>query len=348
MAFSTVTPRLFEANIDKPDYSNIAPAFNIGERLANLRTANDPSRQFVEALKTRMVEDQKNRAIQNMFRANGVDFKGGSSLLGGVQDPTDVLKTISALRSNDYTNQLNDAKLQTELAKAKNFGKDGGDPLAEQYGALNDDGSIDFAKMPPGTSAYTDRYGNVRVRVTPNPFPTEWQANAISGENKFGPLVSDIQNLIDGGALSGGFKDQYLAEHGDNWLARMMTKDNSPLEQLASKRAEVVKYMFSEGGKTLSPTEKAIVEAGLTFTGKGNEQIKNDFQEAISILGRKGLLATGGKMAASQFGNQSGGLTTNGGNGASARVSVIDPQGRRGTISASSLQSALAKGYRQA
>lgn len=314
MAFSTVTPRLFDATLRQPD-TNATGAFNIGSKLAELRNQNDPNRQFMESLKTRMVEDQKNRAIRQMFKGAGVDVPEQgmfSQLIGGVQDPTEVLKTASTIQGNTLTNLLNSAKIQTEMAKAKNFSEGGGlDPLIEQYDAYNEDGSIDVSKMPPGTTFYTDRYGKAKARINPNPIPTEWQANAISGAEKFEPLVADIQKLIDGGALSGGY-DKYLAEGGDSWIRRLLTKDNSPLETLASKRAELVKYVFSEGGKTLTENEKEVVKSGLDFVGKGNDQIKSDLSEAISVLRRKGLLATGGKFASNSFyGNQpSGSLQT--------------------------------------
>jgi len=310
MAFSTVTPRLFQATMQQPD-TNATGAFNIGAKLAELRNQNDPNRQFVEALKTRMVEDQKNRAIRQMFKGAGVDVpeqSGFSQLIGGVQDPTEVLKTAATIQSGQLTNLLNSAKIKTEMAKAKNFEQGGGrDPLVDQYDAYNEDGSIDFSKLPPNTSAYTDRYGNVRIRVNPNPIPTEWQANAISGAEKFEPLVSGIQQLIDNGALKGGW-DKYLAEGGDSWIRRILTPDNTPLEQLASKRAELIKYVFSEGGKQLTEGEKQTVKAGLDFVGKSDAQIKQDLAQAISILRSKGELATGGKMAAKTF-NQGQSLT---------------------------------------
>ena len=315
MAFGTSAPNLFSVTSGggKPEL-DVTGASNMGLRLGQLRTANDPGRQFVEALKTRMSEDAKANQARRLFQSEGInvpDAGAFNTLMGGVQDPTDALKTISTIKQNDFTNQLNAAKIQSELAKAKAFSSnDGGDPLAEQYNALNEDGSIDFTKLPPGTSAYTDRYNRVRLRVQPNPIPNEWQANSIAGAEKFEPLVASIKELISGGALAGkdGSSNQwnkYLAEGGDSWVRRLLTPDNTPLEELASKRAELIKYAFSEGGKTLTVDEKRTVKAGLDFTGKSDTQISKDLEEAISILRRKGTLAVGGKFAASTFGGQS-------------------------------------------
>ena len=57
------------------------------------------------------------------------------------------------------------------------------------------------------------------------------------------------------------------------------------------------KFAFYEGGTHLSPTEKEVVNAGLSFVGKGDNAIKRDFKAAIDILRQKKVVTMGGANA---------------------------------------------------
>ena len=163
--------------------------------------------------------------------------------------------------------------------------------LDNQQGGVGGEGGV-----TPGTVA---KVGNLTFPL--NPKLTEVEQGSVSGAEKFEPLVQQVQDLIGTGILDSGKSREYtqfLAEGGGSPLRRMMTEDNSPLEKLASARQELIKYAFSEGGKTLSPTELPIVKAGLDFMGKSDDQIIHDFGEAVRILKSKRNLALGGRNAA--------------------------------------------------
>ena len=182
------------------------------------------------------------------------------------------------------------AKTRQAGAQAENFELGSGMVRDAIGGNGNQGGNI-----PVGTTITS---GGVTVPM--NPKLDEAQTNVISGTNKYEPMVGRLEQLVNEGALEGpGHK--LMAEYGNkSMVGRYLTPDNTPIEELASIASELQKYMFSEGGKTLSPTEKSIVNSGLTFAGKGNEQIKHDFSEAIKILRLKKDLIFGGMNAAMQ------------------------------------------------
>lgn len=152
--------------------------------------------------------------------------------------------------------------------------------------------------LPPGASVSAGP-----ITFQPNPRLTDTEQGVISGFDKFEPIAQEIEGLLRQGVLSSGVSrnyTQFLAEPGNNKIRRMLTKDDSPLEKLQSAASEMQKYAFSEGGKTLSPTEMSVVMAGLSFQGKGDAQAIHDFKEAIRILRSKKALALGGRNAATQ------------------------------------------------
>lgn len=158
--------------------------------------------------------------------------------------------------------------------------------------------SGDGGNLPPGAT-----FSSGGLTFPLNQKLTDTEQSSVAGVEKFEPLVKQVQGLIGKGVLGkpGGIVEnvkrtgkQLLAEHGDNAISRILTPDNSKLEELSSAVAEIKKFAFSEGGKQLSPTEKAVVNAGLTLSGKSDEAIKRDFGAAIDILRKKKLLALGG------------------------------------------------------
>jgi len=224
----------------------------------------------------------------------------GKVLGDALKDPIDVqidrdykrASTERALRDPFYMSnhgqQYYGAKTDQAAAQAENF-KLGSGIVRDAIGGQGQ------GNLPVGTTVTS---GGITVPV--NPKLDESQTNVISGVNKYAPMVDRLEALINKGALEGtGHK--LMAEYGNkSMIGRYLTPDNTPIEELASIASELQKYMFSEGGKTLSPTEKTIVNSGLTFAGKSNEQIKHDVSEAINILRLKKDIIFGGMNAAMQ------------------------------------------------
>ena len=135
------------------------------------------------------------------------------------------------------------------------------------------------------------------LTYSPNPKLDDTSITAVTGADKFEPLVDKITSLIDSGVLDSGrsrLLTQVLAEGGGNPATRILTKDDTNLEELASAANELGKYAFAEGGKNLTPAEIRTVKGGLSFIGKGDKQIKNDLPEAIDILRKKKIYILGG------------------------------------------------------
>lgn len=163
-------------------------------------------------------------------------------------------------------------------------------------GAGGQGGDNGGGELPPGT---TFTGGGLTIPL--NQKLTDTEQGSVSGAEKFQPIADNINKLISSGTLNSGRSrtfTQWLADGGQSPTRRLLTQDNTPLEELASNLAELKKYAFTEGGKTLSPTEQKIVNAGLTVTGKGDKQIMHDVKESIRILQSKRALAIGGANAA--------------------------------------------------
>lgn len=214
-------------------------------------------------------------------------------------------QTIQSGFQNAITNQQRNQALQQSQQKneidsllmAAKIRSLGTETIFQQgiLDAIGDSTSGKKNNLPPGTSA---SIGGLTIPL--NPKLTESEQTAIAGEQKFQPLVDSINKRIDAGVLDSGKNrtyTQFLAEGGGSGFRRMLTKDDTELEGLASDLAEMKKLAFAEGGKALSPTEETIVKAGLEVFGKGNAQIKKDLQSAMSILTQKKDLALGGGNA---------------------------------------------------
>lgn len=221
---------------------------------------------------------------KSLFKAGIVDM----GMIGDSQpDIDEFYKTISA------PTKMEEAEIGKQEAEAS---------LKQNTADLLKNGG--FSALPPGTTI-TD--GKISMPV--NPRLTDTEQAAVSGFEKFEPIVQNIERLINEGVLDSGKNrafTQLLADSGSNPLSRFAVKDDSPLEELSSGLAELKKYVFSEGGKALTEHESKIVNTGLTLSGKGNAQAIKDLKEAISILRKKSELAIGGSAAA-KFKNNSPG-----------------------------------------
>lgn len=209
-------------------------------------------------------------------------------------------RTQNAERGPFWASQPGQAYYDARTSQAKSQGEQ----AATETGLMKDfqDKVQSGGAIPPGTTQQAGPYN-----IPLNPVLTDTAQGAIAGADKFEPLVARVKELVGGGALNNGKSrtyTQFLAEGGGSPIRRLLTKDDSILEELASARQELFKLAFTEGGKTLSPTELPIVKAGLDFFGKGDAQIISDFEKAMAILRSKKQLALGGRNAALGGGQQ--------------------------------------------
>lgn len=240
-------------------------------RLAALKGYSDINLQRVQGQ-----ELQAKLEALNKFSNNS----GGES--SGIVSPSANIGGINLVNS----------KIQSSLDKQKSIDTQLGQEEANKQIRSELLSSNDNGDYPVGASI-----SGGGLTYTPNPKLDEAQITAVTGSDKFEPLVDRLTKLINDGVLDSGKSrafTQYLAEGGGDPLRRLLTKDNSPLEELASITNELKKYSFSEGGKNLTPTELKVVQGGLSFVGKSNKQAISDLSEAIRILREKKIYILGG------------------------------------------------------
>ena len=113
MPFANSVPSLFSVISGAPT-PNVPEGFNIGASLGQMRTANNPTRQFMASLVHRIQEDQKNRVAKKLFESQGIKFPNqgiGSRLISGEQgvDP-DTMKVLATLMENKAQDRLRNAQ----------------------------------------------------------------------------------------------------------------------------------------------------------------------------------------------------------------------------------------------
>lgn len=152
--------------------------------------------------------------------------------------------------------------------------------------------------VPPGT---TVQAGPINYPV--NPKLTESEQGVIGGVRGMEPIIGEIKKSLESGILDSGMGDlgrTFNQLRADRQSA-LFTATNPKLQQLQSQLNTLKKTIpFTEGGKQLTSTEKAMVMALLNISGKSNVQIKNDINQAMQILRAKEQLALGGRNVAMQ------------------------------------------------
>lgn len=223
--------------------------------------------------------------MQTLLQAQGL---GNTSLTGASSGsatpiiPSVNIKGINAVFPDAQNTLTRQHAMQTQLGQ-----EEANKQIREQL--LN---SSDNKEYPVGATI-----SGGGLTYSPNPKLDDTSITAVTGADKFEPLVDRVTSLIDSGVLNSGKSrvlTQGLAEGGGNPVARLLTKDNTKLEELASAANELGKYAFAEGGKNLTPAEIKTIKGGLSFIGKSDKQIKNDLREAIDILRRKKIYILGG------------------------------------------------------
>ena len=152
--------------------------------------------------------------------------------------------------------------------------------------------------ITPGTTVQAGPYN-----IPLNPKLSEAEQGVIGGVQSMEPMIGEIQKSLESGVLESSFGDvgrtvnQLLADR----QSALFTANNPKLQQLQSQLNTLKKTIpFTEGGKQLTETEKAMVMALLNISGKPNPQIMNDINQAMQILRAKEKLALGGRNAALQ------------------------------------------------
>lgn len=159
-------------------------------------------------------------------------------------------------------------------------------------------GGFDSGDMPPGT---TLKAGGLNIPI--NRELNQEEMSAVSGVAALDPIVKDIESMIQQGYMDSKLKnipvlgdlDRTARQKiSDSTNALLSSKDEN-LQAFQSKLNALRKTLpFTEGGKALSDTEKELVFALLNTTGKSNNQVIIDLNNAMQILRNKETLALGG------------------------------------------------------
>jgi bacteriocin-like protein len=156
---------------------------------------------------------------------------------------------------------------------------------------------VQGGNVPPGTSISV---GPVNMPV--NPKLTGEEMAAVSAQETFTPISEDIKGMVGGGIYDSklgniGRTARQIAAGQENAL---FTSHDPKLQAVQGKINSLRRYVFGEGGKQLTPFEAKVVMALITPTGKRDEQIVTDLDEAVKIINSKARLALGGANAAGQ------------------------------------------------
>lgn len=154
------------------------------------------------------------------------------------------------------------------------------------------------SNIPPGTTVTS---GGITIPL--NPKLTESEQGVIGGVQGMEPMISQIEQSLNSGILESPLGDfgrtlnQLMADR----QSALFTAANPRLQDLQSQLNALKKTIpFTEGGKQLTTTEKAMVMALLNISGKPNDRIMKDLNQAMQILRAKEQLAIGGRNAALQ------------------------------------------------
>lgn len=193
---------------------------------------------------------------------------------------------------------MDKAKAQTESARA-------GIPLkeAQTENAIQGGELVKKALGGEGGAPVGSTVTSGGVTIPLNPKLDESQTSAVAGAQALEPIVSKIEQQLQGGVLNsklGKIGRTMRAGLADS-KEYLLTSLDPKLQSFQSDLNALKKTLpFTEGGKQLTPFEAKQVFALLNITGKSNEQIVNDIGQALAIIREKERLALGGRNAALQ------------------------------------------------
>lgn len=310
MAFSTSLPGLFakiELERANPDLTG---AFNIGNKLAQVRQENDPSKQFVQGLMQRVQEDAKNKQAQSLFNAinkqtQSVNFGTEDQadynyprqttlgqLFGGVQAPDlGILETVSTVGKNQSKSFLDQIKAQESIRKQQRM-----QDLAKQSesGDLIQRG-VDSDGNPLYTSKKFMEFQ--RELVTENPMIDMDTQKAIAGATNAEPILQEATSFIN--QWKGSPKDfqRYVDEikiSGEGPNFNYLIEDGSPMESLVGNLRALRTLGFAVAGQNYTALEKQIIEEGTNPRGKSPEQFEKDVYRLFDQMVDKARAGTMG------------------------------------------------------
>lgn len=147
----------------------------------------------------------------------------------------------------------------------------------------------------PGTKANVKTpFGTMSIPM--NREFTEGEAGVVAGAQSLENTVTEITDMLNNGVLGkGDFVRTARQGIADSTNALLSSKD--PKLQAFQQALNTLKKTlpFTEGGKQLTPFEAKRVFALLNVTGKTDEQIIKDINNALDIVRRKGSLIVGGQ-----------------------------------------------------
>ena len=213
-----------------------------------------------------------------------------------------------------YSTQRGGAYYGAKTGQAEAAGKQATaetDLMEQVMPAVKDAMDGNNGKLPPGASISAGP-----VTFQPNPRLTDTEQAAVAGSTAIEPVVERILATVRGGIYGQGNDVERTVRQGivDSGNALLSSKDTK-LQSFQSDINNLKRLIpFTDGGKQLTPFEAKMVFALLNTTGKNDQQIETDINAAVSIVMAKGGLAIGGRNAAFQGQQETGGGQTKSGN----------------------------------
>lgn len=159
-------------------------------------------------------------------------------------------------------------------------------------------------QVPAGTTA---RFGKFTVPM--NPKMTSDESSAIAADISFSPLVDKMKQQTKEGIFNsprfGNVGRTVRQALGGTTFkgSGLLTSFDPKLQKYQGNVKSLQRYVFGEGGKNLTGTEKEIVMSLVDPVGKSDEQYSTDLDEAVKTIKIKSKLAQGGLRA---IGNNGG------------------------------------------
>lgn len=254
--------------------------------------AEQPQGTFVTGLIDKI--DPSGR-LTNSLRGAAQGFTGQK--IGGLQSGSD----LSDFRAKEIFKQsIKTPTPETDLARARREKIEIENLKAEEF--QNDpEGFIErnAGRYPAGTTMQLGQFNvplNLRL--------TESEQAASAGVASLEPIISSIKERIRGGTLkSEGFGDigRTVRQATAGTGKALLTSFDKDLQALQSDMNAIKGQLpFTAGGKQLTQTEKELVFRLLDLTGKNDDQIIKDIDQAMSILREKERLALSGMAGVSK------------------------------------------------